>query len=107
LTEQTRDVDGGPRQGQRDEPRACARETLEERLALPQAFLSRTDLAALGLPRRAVDAVFREAARRDGVIYLPGYSRPLIRVEIYHAVVADSTYGNDRVWPSGGRPSLL
>jgi hypothetical protein len=78
------------------------RDSLLERLELPDALLSRTDLAALGLPRRAVDAVFRAATRKDGVIVLDGYSRPLIRVETYRAVMAESTYGNDRVWPTKG-----
>jgi hypothetical protein len=32
---------------------------LHERLSLPEALLSRTDVAELGLPRRGVDAVFR------------------------------------------------
>ena len=52
---------------------------------MPEAFLSRTDLAALGLPRRAVDAVFREL----DVVVFPGFSRPFVRV-------ADSP----RSWPS-------
>jgi hypothetical protein len=33
---------------------------LHERLAMPEALLSRTDLRELGWPRRAVDAIFRE-----------------------------------------------
>ena len=45
---------------------------LVERLALPDALLSRTDLRELGLERRAVDAVFRAL----DVIVLPGYSPP-------------------------------
>ncbi len=32
---------------------------LHERLAMPEALLSRTDVAKLGLTRRGVDAVFR------------------------------------------------
>ena len=44
---------------------------LHELLALPDALLSRKDLAELGLPRRAVDAVFRAL----GVVALPGYGR--------------------------------
>ena len=73
---------------------------LLERLSLPDAVLSRTDLARLGWQRRAVDAIFRECARRDGVVILPGYRRPMVRVATYHDVIWDSTYGNDRVWPS-------
>ena len=41
---------------------------LYERLALPHALLSRTDLAELGLPRRGVDAVFWAL----DVVVLPG-----------------------------------
>jgi hypothetical protein len=72
----------------------------QERLESPDAVLSRTDLAALGWPRRAVDAIFKECAKREGVVILPGYSRPMVRVETYRAVVADCMYGNDRVWPT-------
>ena len=61
----------------------------------PGAFLSRTDLRALGLERRAVDAIFRELP----VVSLPGYSRPLIEAEDYRALIAKSTYSGDRVRP--------
>jgi hypothetical protein len=73
---------------------------LLERLKLPEAVLSRTDLATLGWQRRAVDAIFRECARREGVVILPGYRRPMVRVATYQTVVTESTYGNDRVWPT-------
>ena len=52
------------------------------------AFLSRGDLRELGLERRAVNAVFRACP----VVALPGYSRPLIRVSDYLALVTDCTY---------------
>ena len=68
---------------------------LQERLELPEALLSRTDLAALGLPRRAVDAVFLEL----DVVVLPGYSRPFVRVRDYIELVDRSTYADDRVRP--------
>ena len=70
-----------------------------DRLANPDAFLSRTDLRELGLERRAVDAIFRVLP----VVELPGYSRPLIRVEDYRRLLADSTYGPNRVRPCGSR----
>jgi hypothetical protein len=57
-------------------------------LHVPEAFLSRSDLRDLGLERRAVDAVFRECR----VIQLPGYSRPLIRVADYLALLEGATY---------------
>jgi hypothetical protein len=72
---------------------ARGREALAERLATPDALLSRTDLRELGLERRAVDAVFRACP----VVALPGYSRPLIRVSDYRALIEASTYRNDRV----------
>jgi hypothetical protein len=66
---------------------------LHERLEMPEAFLSRTDLADLGLPRRGVDAVFRTLP----VVVLPGYGRPMVRVSDYRDLVASSTYRDDRV----------
>lgn len=66
---------------------------LHERLGLPEALLSRTDLRELGLPRRAVDAVFVEL----DVVVLPGYSRPMVRVGDYLELVGRSTYRDDRV----------
>jgi hypothetical protein len=66
---------------------------LVDRLRLPDAFLSRTDLRELGLPRRAVDAFFQACP----VVVLPGYSRPLIRVSDYLELVEKSTYAGDRV----------
>lgn len=67
-----------------------------DRLANEDAFLTRSDLAELGLERRAVDAVFRACP----VVAFPGYSRPLIRVADYLAFVESSTYRGDRVRPT-------
>jgi hypothetical protein len=75
-------------------------EELSDRLANPDAVLSRTDLRLLGWERRAVDAIFRECRRREGVVVLPGYKRPMIRVGAYRAVIADCTYDHDRVRPT-------
>lgn len=75
------------------------RPSAAERLATPAALLTRTDLRELGLERRAVDAVFRECP----VIVLPGYKRPMVRVEAYLALLEGSTYCDrcgDRVRPS-------
>jgi hypothetical protein len=47
-----------------------ARPPAAERLENPEAFLSRSDLAELGLERRGVDAIFRALP----VVALPGYS---------------------------------
>jgi len=64
-----------------------------ELLKTQGALLSRTDLRALGLERRAVDSVFRVLP----VVVLPGYSRPMIRVEDYRALLERSTFAGDRV----------
>jgi hypothetical protein len=69
------------------------RESLQARLGNPNAFLSRTDLRELGLPRRAVDAIFRACDE----IVLPKYSRPLIRVADYLELIERSRCGRDRV----------
>lgn len=75
--------------------------TPSERLSTPEAFLSRTDLASLGLPRRAVDAAFRACP----VIALPGYSRPLILVRDFTAWRDAHTYRGDRVRPTRKEPT--
>lgn len=62
-------------------------------LETPGALLTRSDLRALGLERRAIDAVFRALP----VVALPGYSRPLIRAEQYLELVEEHTYRDDRV----------
>jgi hypothetical protein len=72
-----------------------ARPSPAERLANPDAFLSRSDLRELGLERRAIDCVFRELP----VVALPGYSRPLIRASDYRELIERSTYDADRVRP--------
>lgn len=64
-----------------------------ELLTTPGAMLTRSHLRDLGLERRAVDAVFRALP----VVVLPGYSRPMIRVADYLALVEASTYREDRV----------
>jgi hypothetical protein len=69
--------------------------TLDQRLMLPDALLSRSDLRDLGLGRRAVDAIFRALP----VVALPDYSRPLIKVSDYVAYIATHTYNDDRVRP--------
>ena len=54
---------------------------LHERLAMPEAVLTRSDLADLGYPRRAVDVIFKSVIREGaGMQMLPGFSRPMIRV---------------------------
>jgi len=62
-------------------------------LKTPGALLTRTHLRELGLERRAIDAVFRELP----VVSLPGYSRPMIRVEQFVQLIREHTYRDDRV----------
>jgi hypothetical protein len=66
-----------------------------ERLTNPDAILTRSDLRELGWERRGIDAILR----RTGVILMPGYSRPAIRVGDYLAAVEEFTYRGDRVQP--------
>ena len=88
-----------------------------ERLAIPDAVLSRTDLQMLGWQRRAIDQIFRALP----VICLPGYTRPLygsptispsLRARPFEAIESDdyaiAAYGRlgNRVKPSGSRVSL-
>jgi len=77
----------------RDRIGAVKRPPAGELLKTQGALLSRTDLRALGLERRAVDSVFRVLP----VVVLPGYSRPMIRVEDYRALLERSTFAGDRV----------
>ena len=51
-------------------------------------MLTRSHLRELGLERRAVDAVFRALP----VVALPGYSRPMVRVQDYLDLVACNTF---------------
>lgn len=72
------------------------RPTAEERLRNPEAVLSRSDLRALGWERRAVDAIFREL----DVVFVPGYTRGVIHVRDYLALIERCSYGRDRVRPT-------
>ena len=66
-----------------------------DRLANPAAFLTRSDLAALGLTRTAVDYVFRTCP----TIHFIGVRRPFVQVKDYLTLVEESTYRGDRVRP--------
>jgi hypothetical protein len=59
----------------------------------PDRLLSRSDLRAFGLERRAIDAVFAALP----VVRLPGYARPLIRGADYLQLLERSSYADDRV----------
>ncbi|HEU5477530.1 MAG TPA: hypothetical protein VFU64_06865 [Gaiellaceae bacterium] len=75
--------------------KASDRLSAAELLKTPGALLTRTHLRGLGLERRAVDAVFRALP----VVALPGYSRPMVRVEDYVHLIERNTYRDDRVRP--------
>ena len=75
--------------------RESQRSSAVELLKTPGALLTRTHLRGLGLERRAVDAVFRALP----VVALPGYSRPMVRVEDYVELIECNTYRDDRVRP--------
>ena len=79
----------------RSAKRAAERSSAVELLKTPGALLTRTHLRGLGLERRAVDAVFRALP----VVALPGYSRPMVRVEDFVRLLERNTYRDDRVRP--------
>jgi hypothetical protein len=80
--------------GTRPRKSSMTRPTAAELLATPEALLTRTHLRELGLDRRAVDAVFR-ACR---IVALPGYSRSVVRVRNYLALLDESIHdGRTRV----------
>jgi hypothetical protein len=79
----------------REEHANRRRPAAAELLAMPGALLTRTHLRRLGLERRAVDAIFRALP----VVALPGYSRPMVRVEDYVQLIEHNTYRDDRVRP--------
>ena len=64
-----------------------------ERLANPDAILTRTDLRDLGWERRAVDAIVRGCP----AVAIPGYSRTVVLVRDD----AEHTFRGDRVRPCG------
>lgn len=73
------------------------RPTAAHLLDRPGALLTRSHLRELGLERRAIDQVFRHCP----VVAIPGYTRPMIRVEDYVAFIERHTYAGDRVRPLG------
>jgi hypothetical protein len=76
--------------------RRAHKPSVTDLLETPGALLSRTHLRELGWGRRGVDAIFRECP----TVCVPGYSRPLIRVSDYLALLESSTYADDRVRPT-------
>jgi hypothetical protein len=72
------------------------RPSAAELLETPGALLSTSDLAALGLPRKAIEAVLRSVEP----VYLPGYRRPLVRREDYLELIERSKHRGDQVRPA-------
>ena len=64
-----------------------------ELLEKPDGFLTTSDLRDLGLPRGAVESIFRELPN----VVVPGYLRPMIRVADYIAFIDANTYDGTRV----------
>jgi hypothetical protein len=71
------------------------RPTAADLLERPGSLLSTSHLRELRLSRRAIEAVLRNCP----AVILPGYRRPLIRVEDYLTLVERSLDRGDRVWP--------
>jgi len=67
-----------------------------DRLGTPHAVFSRTDLSS-----SVTDAApSTRSFGRAPVVAIPGYSRPLIRVEEFERFLEEHTYRGDRVRPS-------
>jgi hypothetical protein len=76
------------------------RPTAAELVETPGAFLTSSDLAKLGLSRRAIDAVFAHLP----IVQLPGFHRPMVRADDFKAYVEASIVGDDTVWPPRPAP---
>jgi hypothetical protein len=69
-----------------------------ELLAQGVGYLDSGHLKELGLSQRAIEAVWRDTP----VVNLPGFSRPLVSVDAFRALMAGNTYCDrcaDRVHP--------
>lgn len=64
-----------------------------ELLENPDGFLTTSDLRDLGLPRGAVESIFRELPN----VSLPGYRRVFVRVADFLALIEANTYDGTRV----------
>jgi hypothetical protein len=80
---------------QRTRPRRRAvnveKRAVSKLLDTPGALLISSHLSELGFTRRAIDALWRACP----VVVLPGYKRPMIRVEDYLAYIEEHTYRDD------------
>ena len=66
--------------------------TATELLNTPGAVLTSSHLRELGYGRNAIDAIWRGCP----TVILPGYSRPMVRVEDYLAYIDEHTYRNEQ-----------
>ena len=67
---------------------------------MPDAILTRGDLAELGYPRRAVDVIFKHVMRDGGGVQsLPGFARPMIRVGDFLAFRERCSFRDEGVRP--------
>ena len=73
---------------------------VSELLKVPEAVLTRTDLAQLGYGRRAIDAIFKQCMKSGGVEVWEDHKRPMIRVKDFLRVREERTFRDDRVWPT-------
>jgi hypothetical protein len=69
------------------------RPSAEKLLERPEGFLTTSDLRDLGLPRGAVESIFRELPN----VVVPNYRRPLVRVADFLALIDANTYDGTRV----------
>ena len=66
----------------------------------PDAVLTRSDLAELGYPRRAIDIIIKNVMQDGaGVQVLPGFSRPMITVRDFLAFRDRCTFRDNQVVP--------
>jgi hypothetical protein len=75
---------------------SAGRPSAVELLDRPGAILTRSDLAALGLTRSMIDAVFRALP----VVVFPGSRRPAVKCQDFLDLVERCTYRDDRVRPT-------
>jgi hypothetical protein len=67
-------------------PRPSAADLLQT----PGALLTTSDMAELGLDRRAVEAVFRHCPH----VLIPGYRRPMVVSDVLRRFLDQSTHDN-------------
>jgi hypothetical protein len=66
--------------------------TAAELLKTPGAMLSSTHLKELGWSRNAIDAIWRSCP----MVVLPGFKRPMLRIEDYLGYLEEHTYRNEQ-----------